>query len=150
MPESILRILDKHEADGTTDDPEYQEATMEFYRRHVCRLPVWPDVLNASFEWFNKFPQVYQTMWGVNEFNITGTLRDWSVTSRLGEIDVPTLLLSGRYDESTPLINETMMRGIRGSKWVMFEDSSHTPHLEEPEKYLTVSENFLDKVESGA
>jgi proline-specific peptidase len=150
MPESILRILDKHEADGTTDDPEYQEATMEFYRRHVCRLPVWPDVLNASFEWFNKFPQVYQTMWGVNEFNITGTLRDWSVTSRLGEIDVPTLLLSGRYDESTPLINETMKRGIRGSKWVMFEDSSHTPHLEEPEKYLTVSENFLDKVESGA
>jgi proline-specific peptidase len=150
MPENILKILRKHEADGTIDDPEYQEATMEFYRRHVCRLPVWPDVLNKSFDWFNKYPQVYQTMWGVNEFNITGTLRNWSVTNRLGEVNVPTLLLSGRYDESTPLINETIKKGIRESEWVVFENSSHTPHLEESGKYLTVLEDFLDRVESGA
>jgi proline-specific peptidase len=149
LPEEILAILDKHESQGTTDDPEYFEATMYFYRKHVCRLPVWPDVLNASFEWFAKYPQVYTTMWGTNEFNVTGSLRNWSVTKRLGEIDVPTLILSGRYDESTPLINETINNGIKDSKWVIFENSSHTPHLEETERYLKVLETFLKDVEKG-
>jgi len=148
MPDKILQILEEHESKGTTDDPEYQEATMEFYRRHVCRLPVWPDVLNASFDWFNKYPEVYKTMWGNNEFNVTGTLSNWSVVSRLGEINIPTMILSGRYDESTPLINQTINKGIKGSEWVIFENSSHTPHLEEPKKYLTVLEQFLERVEA--
>jgi proline-specific peptidase len=147
LPADILEVLDRHESLGTTDDPEYVEATMDFYRRHVCRLPVWPDVLNASFEWFMKYPEVYTTMWGTNEFNITGTLKDWSVVDRLGEIDVPTLILSGRFDESTPLINETIKKGIKGSERVMFENSSHTPHLEEPERYLKVLGDFLNRVE---
>jgi len=149
LPIEILEVLDKHESQGTTEDPEYEKASMYFYRKHVCRLPVWPDVLNASFDWYMKYPEVYTTMWGPNEFNITGTLRDWSVVDRLGEIDVPTLILSGRYDESTPLINETINRGIKGSKWVVFENSSHMPHLEEPEKYLEVVEAFMNRVEKS-
>jgi proline-specific peptidase len=149
MPDKARRILEKHESQGTTDDPEYQEATMEFYRRHVCRLPVWPNVLNASFDWFNKYPEVYKTMWGTNEFNVTGTLRNWSVVSRLGEINIPTMILSGQYDESTPIINQTINKGIKGSEWVIFENSSHTPHLEEPKKYLMVLEQFLERVEAN-
>lgn len=149
LPEEILEVLRKHESQGTTEDPEYFEATMKFYRRHVCRLPVWPDVLNASFDWFMKYPDVYKTMWGENEFNITGTLKNWSVADRLREIDVPTLILSGRYDESTPTINEMLRRGIKGSEWVLFENSSHTPHLEEPEKYLEALEKFLNKTEAA-
>ena len=149
LPKEILGVLDRHEAMGTTDDSEYVDASMYFYRQHVCRLPVWPDVLNASFEWFEKYPQVYSTMWGPNEFNPTGILNDWSVVDRLGEIDVPTLILSGRFDESTPLINKTLNNGISGSEWVVFEESSHMPHLEEPDRYLQVLGDFLTKVESS-
>jgi len=39
--------------------------------------------------------------------------------------------------------------GIRGSEWVLFENSSHTPHLEEPEKYLEALEKFLNKIEAA-
>jgi pimeloyl-ACP methyl ester carboxylesterase len=60
---------------------------------------------------------------------------------------VPTLVISGRYDEATPAIAETVHRGIPGSEWVMFEHSSHTPHLEETERYLQVVTNFLDRRE---
>src|SRR6266705_1473571 len=48
-------------------------------------------------------------------------IKDWDRTDRLSEIRVPTLILSGRYDESTPLINEVLHRGIAGSEWVIFE-----------------------------
>ena len=42
---------------------------------------------------------------------------------------MPTLITSGRYDEATPLITETIQRGITGSKWVVFEDSAHLAHV---------------------
>ena len=137
----------RHEAQGTTRDPEYEEASMEFYRRHICRLEEWPECLKRSFEMLEKYPQVYETMWGPNEFIVTGTLRDWSFIERLKDIEVPTLIVSGRYDESTPLINETMNRGIHGSEWVLFENSAHMPHLEETEMLLRVVNDFLDGVE---
>jgi len=68
---------------------------------------------------------------------------------RLDRITVPTLVTSGRYDEATPAIAETVRRGIRGSEWVLFEDSSHTAHVEEPERYRRVLGAFLSRVERG-
>jgi len=41
---------------------------------------------------------------------------------------VPTLVVSGRYDETTPALQETLVAGIADCEWVVFEESSHTPH----------------------
>ena len=41
----------------------------------------------------------YFEMWGPHEFLLTGTLADWDVTDRLGEIEVPALIVCGWYDE---------------------------------------------------
>jgi pimeloyl-ACP methyl ester carboxylesterase len=69
------------------------------------------------------------------------------VIDRLGEIDVPTLVTSGRHDECTPALMEPLARGIRGAEWVLFEESAHMPYLEEPERYLEVVGGFLERVE---
>jgi proline-specific peptidase len=86
-------------------------------------------------------------MWGPNEFTVTGTLKDWDVIERLGEIRVPTLITSGRYDECTPTLVEPLHQGIAGSEWVLFEESAHMPYLEEPERFLAVVREFLERVE---
>jgi pimeloyl-ACP methyl ester carboxylesterase len=52
-------------------------------------------------------PQVYQTLWGPSELRITGSLKDWNVSSRLSEIRVPTLIISGRYDLFTPVAHRS-------------------------------------------
>lgn len=44
----------------------------------------------------------------------------------LEEIRIPTLLLSGRYDEGTPICVEIHQR-ISGSGWVLSEHSSTSP-----------------------
>ncbi len=36
-----------------------------------------------------KYPEVYHTMNGPSEFHVIGTIKDWDITSRLGEIRVP-------------------------------------------------------------
>ena len=58
------------------------------------------------------------------------------VVSRLGEIDVPTLILSGRHDFFCPPSQaERLRRGIRGSQLVVFEQSGHYPFVEEAEAF---------------
>jgi len=145
LPPEVQEVLSHHEEAGTTDDPAYEEAMMAFYARHLCRLDPWPEYLLEGLEQIN--PQVYQTMWGASELHITGNLKDWDVTSSLAEIRVPTLLLSGRYDLCTPAEQEVIREGIRGSEWVLFEESSHCPHAEETERFLAVVEGFLSRVE---
>jgi proline-specific peptidase len=93
---------------------------------------------------------VYLHMQGPNEFVITGTFKDWDITHRLGEIDVPTLVTSGRHDECTPRQAEVVHQGIPGSEWVVFEESSHMQFAEEPDRYLEVLDDFLTRVESAA
>jgi pimeloyl-ACP methyl ester carboxylesterase len=125
---------------------EPKEAEEEFKRRHICRLDPEPPVLAESRKTWNA--EVYKTMWGPTEFTVTGSLKDWDVIDRLAELDVPALITSGRHDECTPALVEPLHEGIRGSEWVLFEDSSHTPYLEEPERYLATVGSFLERVEA--
>ena len=93
--------------------------------------------------------QVYLTMNGPNEFTVTGNLKDWDRIGRLGEIDAPTLITVGRYDEVTPVCAETLHNGIAGSRLALFENSAHCAHLEEEEKYLRVLRDFLAEVDNA-
>lgn len=123
-----------------------KEAELEFRKRHVCRLDPEPEVLARSRARFGK--EVYETMWGPTEYTVTGTLKDWDVIDRLGEIRVPALVTSGRHDECTPALVEPLARGIGGAEWVIFENSAHMAYLEEPQRYLEVVGGFLDRVEA--
>jgi L-proline amide hydrolase len=142
LPPEVEETLRRHEDAGTTDDPEYMEACLVFYGRHLCRTE-WPPEVAESFAWIDRDPTVYHTMNGPSEFHVIGSIRDWQSKDRLGEIAVPTLLVSGRHDEATPALQETLLEGIRGSEWVCFEESSHMPHVEEHERYMRVVGDWL-------
>ena len=148
LPPDIQAALQAHEAAGTTDSAEYQAAMAVFYGRHVCRTDPVPDYVQRTFDAIAANPEVYHTMNGPSEFHVVGTLKHWDIIPRLGEIDVPTLVTSGRHDEATPLIAETVKNGIPGAEWVVFEESSHMAHAEEPERYMEVLDAFLGRVES--
>jgi pimeloyl-ACP methyl ester carboxylesterase len=94
--------------------------------------------------------QVYATMNGPTEFDVIGTLRTWDRRPDLGGIDVPTLATCGRYDEITPACSETIVAGIPDARMVVFEQSAHVAHLEEPEAYAGTVEAFLAGVEARA
>jgi L-proline amide hydrolase len=144
LPPDIQATIQRHEAAGTTDSPQYQRAVGFFYRRHVCTLTPVPDELQRTFAALGRDSTVYNAMVGPSEFHMTGTLRNWDVTGSLGSIDLPALLISGRHDEVTPRAVEELQRGLPSARWVLFEESSHMPHLEEPERFLDVVEEFLD------
>jgi L-proline amide hydrolase len=146
LPADVQETLTRHEEAGTTDSAEYEAATRVFYDRHVCRVP-WPDCVERSFTKMAEDPTVYHTMNGPSEFHCIGSLKTWDITDRLHEIAVPTLLVSGRYDEATPKIVGEIHDRIPGAQWKLFEESSHMPHVEEPEAFLEAVEAFLKTVD---
>ncbi len=144
LPAKTRATIAKYEAREDYQNPKYLEAVDVFYRRHLCRLPVWPYEVTYSFEHLSR--PVYFTMNGPNEFTIIGTIKDWDVTDQLRTIKIPTLVTVGRYDEVTPRVAESIHRGIRGSKLVRFEKSAHLAMWEERAHYIEVLRNFLDNV----
>ena len=146
MPLDIATLLDAHEAAGTTDDPEYEQAMLEFLHRHLCRLDPWPPIVEEILRSTNL--EVYNTMWGPSEANPTGILADWNVTSRLGEIHVPALVMCGRHDEATPSQAEAIAAALPDAELVIFEESAHLAPLEETERYLSTVRAFLARVDA--
>jgi proline-specific peptidase len=148
LPAAVQAVLDKHEADGTTDDPEYETACEVFYRLHVCRTPEWPDYVQRSFQFITEHGEVYRYMNGPSEFHVVGTLREWDITDRLSEISVPTLVVTGEHDEATPAINRTVSSAIPGAESVVLPGCSHMAHVEETERYLRLLDDFMTRVEA--
>ena len=72
------------------------------------------------------------------------SLKTWDITDRLAEINVPTLLVSGQYDEATPYMVGEIHKRIPGAQWHLFPESSHMPHIEEPALFKRVVCDFLD------
>ena len=48
---------------------------------------------------------------------------------------------------ATPLIVGEIHARVPGSRWELFEESSHMPHVEEPELFLERVEAFLQTVD---
>ncbi|MFE7135158.1 proline iminopeptidase-family hydrolase [Streptomyces sp. NPDC057638] len=147
LPPGVDATLLRHEEAGTTDSAEYQEAVRVFYARHVCRLDPWPREFMASFFEIANDPTVYYTMNGPNEFHVIGTLKDWSVIEYCPDIAAPALVISGRHDEATPVTVQPYVDHIPDVRWELFEESSHQPHMEEPERFRTVLREFLAGLE---
>ncbi|KAI0352886.1 prolyl aminopeptidase-2 [Trametes cingulata] len=143
LPPDVREAIVRNEEAGTTDSQEYKDAVQVFYKRHLCRLDPWPAELLTSFEWMEKDNTVYSTMNGPSEFHIIGSLKEWTIEDEANQINVPTLLLNGAYDEATDSTVLPLFKAIPKVKWYTFPESSHMPLWEEREKYMSLVAEFL-------
>jgi proline-specific peptidase len=132
----------------SADDPDHERVEQLYFDAHLYRGPKPRAELERMFAERNV--DVYRAMQGPDEWTVTGALRGWDVSDRLGEIEVPTLVIRGRYDMSTDKIAATLVNGIRNAREVVLENSSHTPVLEETELYLATIEDFVRESERGS
>ena len=124
-------------------EPTVPEGLDAFYRTYPCRIPVWR---RDDVQTMENIGVVCQTMNGPNEFTITGRIRDRDVTDQPPRIRRRTLVTVGRHDDVTPRVAWAIHRGIRGSRLVVFRDSSPMAFREERPRYIEVVRHFLDGV----
>ncbi|MEX1109809.1 MAG: proline iminopeptidase-family hydrolase [Dongiaceae bacterium] len=140
-PETVA-MMQRHEAEGTLEHPEYKAAITLLNYRHVLRLDEWPDSVKASLDDWNM--DVYGTIQGPNEFLYVGNLKDWIRVPDMHRITVPTLVLVGMHDELPPSCAQRMHNALPHSEIHVFKNSSHMPLYEEPEAYFGALTGFLN------
>ena len=141
----VQEALDRHEAAGTTDDPEYRDATAVFYEQFVRRGDAVED-LNCDGAPWNSV--IYNQMWGPTEFFATGSLRDFDLTSRLEQIDVPTLFITGEFDEARPETVRGFAEAVPGARFEIVPGVGHASISRAPAHYREVLRAFLREAEA--
>lgn len=75
---------------------------------------------------------------------ITRDLARFDLNPEIRKFTFPTLVITGRYDMNVaPLVAYRIHKQIPGSRFVVFEKSSHLPFTEEPEAFTQTMEDFL-------
>lgn len=145
FPQEIQDTIEQSERKGTTDSAEYKQAMMDYYKKHMCRVNPWPKEMQEDLDEMNQ--QIYNFMWGASEFTVTGTLKNFDATGHLHDIEIPALFSCGRFDEAAPESTEYYAGLVPDAELHIFENSSHMPGIEEPEAYLEVVREWLNRQE---
>ncbi|WP_106796866.1 proline iminopeptidase-family hydrolase [Rhizobium sp. H4] len=145
-PETVS-MMQKHEAQGTYNHPEYLAAVTILNYRHVCRLPEWPAPVRRSLDDWNMAP--YETMQGPNEFLYIGNLKDWNRIADLPRLTLPVLITAGEHDELTPACALRMKLALQNAELKVFANASHMPFYENPQDYYPALLDFLARHEAG-
>lgn len=148
LPAEVRETLQKYEAVGDFDNPDYIAAAHEYDKRHVVRLPDGHPDYDDAEQAMLADPTVYHTMNGPNEFHVIGTMKDWTIVDRLPAINVPTLVVAGEFDEAQPIVWEPFVEQIPDVRSHVFADASHCSHLEKPEEFFQVISDFLTQAEN--
>ena len=146
LPEDVQAVLTAHEEAGTIDSREYAVASGVFYERFMYPGEEVESYACPEAPWN---PVIYNYMWGPTEFNATGTLKNFDITARLGEIDVPTLFLTGEFDEARPETVEGFAEAVPGARFEMLPGVGHAGPTRVPDFYRQLIGDFIKEVEAA-
>ena len=133
MDPAALKLVEQLEATHRTDDPRYMGVLIpQFYEKHILRRRAaeWPDGVNRAFGRLNR--HLYVLMQGPSELGASGRLEQWDRFNDLGQITVPTLVISAKYDTMDPAYMAAMAKQLphgelaatNGSHLAMYDDQA--------------------------
>lgn len=119
--------------------PQADDATWQ--GNWTAAFPLYLDGPNPAVEQAIDAATVYSaTAWN----HASGLLATYDVKSQLPDINIPTLILSGRNDFLVrPGYAEDMHGLLPNSELVIFENSGHYPFITEADAYLSTMRQWL-------
>ncbi len=141
MSEEDRKATARAEKTGNFDDPACVQATDRYMKLHSADIQ--PDAPECLRREKRSGHEAYLTAWGPCEYFPTGTLKDFDVTQRLGEINIPALVISGTNDLCTPLVAKTLYDGIPQARWELFDGARHMVFAEQTEKYCALLRTWM-------
>ncbi len=122
--------------EGTTrDNADLRECWAEI-------LPLYDHVLDPAVVQQKVDATTYR--YETHNWAFTQNMPSYDIKDRLGSVTCPTLITVGRGDWITPVAcSDTISALIPGSRLEVFEESGHSPQIEESEKFQRVVREFL-------
>ena len=73
-----------------------------------------------------------------------------SYSDRLEDVEAPTLILAGRHDPEAPVqCSEELLSGMPNARLIVFEESGHSPFIEETSLFAQTVNAFLNEEDEG-
>ena len=142
MDPKVLAEIKAIEAKKDFNNPRYEELLIpNFYKKHVCRLDVWPNALERDMKHTNK--TIYTMMQGPSEFGISGRLANWDIKNRLKEIYVPTLMIGAKYDTMDPKAMEEQSKMVQKGQYLFCPNGSHLAMWDDQKVYMNGVIKFI-------
>lgn len=133
------------EKNNVWDRPEYIHANEVFMKLHCSDIKdTDPECLTRKKK---SGSESYLYGWGPNEYNPTGSLKNFEYTDELYQITIPTLIMSGTNDLCTPLIAKTMFDNIPMAQWELFDGARHMCFAEDNDHYCEVLSRFVRQID---
>ena len=100
LPDSTRQILQAFARGVKQDADKFAPAIAQYYRHFYNRKQPQSPYVDSSqaYQAFN----VYQHMWGPEEFVATGSLKNYDRTADLSKLKIPVLFTAGEYDAARP------------------------------------------------
>jgi proline iminopeptidase len=148
MRPSLVDSLQAYESLGQYKNPDYQALVYnEYYKKHLCRLPEWPEPVNRAFKHLNE--DIYVMMQGPSEFKTGGRLITWDRKKDLPKIKVPTLTIGGRFDTMDPEHMKWMSKQVQNGDYLYCANGSHLSMWDDQKTYINGVLKFIRSVDGG-
>jgi proline iminopeptidase len=141
FPQVFPDKLEANETAARASKASPEEQAQQGIRDHFGLIFYSPDNLAHYMEDVKDLGFSPQTSRAVGK-----AVGDLDLEPALPKFNFPVLVITGRYDMNVaPLTAWRMYKAIPGAKFEVFEKSGHLPSYEEPDKYVTVVDNFLGR-----
>ncbi len=148
MKPEVLAEIKAIEAKKDFANPRYMDLLLpNFYQKHLCRLPVWPDGFNRAMKHVNS--DIYTMMQGPSEFGISGRLAKWDIKNRLKEIAVPTLMIGAKHDTMDPAAMEVQSKMVQKGRYLYCPNGSHLSMWDDQKIFMAGVIDFVKDVDGG-
>jgi proline iminopeptidase len=131
------------------------QAARRFYNGQLTPgefLPTMMKFGKAYFYHFSLLETAHELLFGpqvkirseATIFGYTQLLKGWTVMDRLSEIQVPTLVVAGRFDFLFPTEHQVALAaGIPNAHLEIIECAGHNPQMEQPAEVIKAIRSFL-------
>lgn len=148
MPKDKVDSIMAYEAKKQFNDPNYTRLLLtEYYSKHICRLPEWPEAINRSFKHVN-YP-IYLMMQGPSEFSVGGRLVNWDRSGDLQNITVPTLTVGATFDTMDPEHMKWMSTQVKRGRFLLCPEGSHLCMWDDQKHFFPGVIQFIRDVDAG-
>lgn len=145
LPDSIQLAIKTGEKNHDYKSAAYTNANEVFYKNFGVRKTKLTSELDTSTLKGNEF--IYNYMWGPTEFTAAGTLINYNRVQSLKTITIPTLFITGEFDEARPVTVKYFQSLVPNSKFVIIDGAGHGTMHDNRSQNISAIKTFLDELD---
>jgi proline iminopeptidase len=141
LPPEMQDIIETANSTGDYVSEDYQKANDYYWSQFGLRTDKNDHPLDTVEVSGNSI--IYNYMWGPSEFRCTGTLKNFDRTESLSEISVPTLFLTGEFDEARPQTVEYFSEKVPNAEFEVIKGAGHSTLHDNQDSYNQILSSIL-------